>query len=76
MKWLNHSLLLAILKRHSDVSFRILKLGVNLLVFLFLILMYNSSDGKLFNRWDAYVISLKPFRALTLYSMVFPSLSK
>ena len=30
--------------------FRILKLGVNFLVFLFLILMYNSSDGKLFNR--------------------------
>ena len=32
------------------ITFRILKLGVNLLVFLFLILMYNSSDGKLFNR--------------------------
>ena len=56
--------------------FRILKLGVNLLVYLFLILLYNSSDGKLFNHWDTYVISLKPFRALTLYSMVFPSLSK
>ena len=57
-------------------GFRILKLGVNLLVFLFLILMYNSSDGKLFNHWDTYVISLKPFTAQSDYSMVFPSLSK
>ena len=64
------------IRTYSYSPFRILKLGVNLLVSLFLIFVYSNSDGKLFNLLRHLVISLKSYTALTGYSTIFPSLSK